>query len=144
MSGFGQRSKEHGRYIQVEKFYTKKNVTYLRRGKLALIKFSQAWVACLIAMGGGVSPYHMIVAAKTGIVGSVGVLATSYLPDAYRTTKSNMVFTFGTTFVGDIVVVPTHYGPVWMEALLTGLLAAFFTLMFHHTKKFINNVYQLH
>ena len=119
-------------------------MTHLRRGRLALIKFSQAWVACLITMAGGVSPYHMIVAAKTGLVGSVGVLATSYLPDSYRTTKSNMVFTFGTTFVGDIVVVPTHYGPVWMEAFLTGLLAASFTLMFHHIKNFINKVYQLH
>ena len=119
-------------------------MTYLKRGRLALIKFSQAWVACLITMAGGVSPYHMIVAAKTGLVGSVGVLATSFLPEAYRTTRSNMVFTFGTTFVGDIVVVPTHYGPVWMEAFLTGLLAAFFTLIFHHTKKFINKVYQSH
>ena len=119
-------------------------MTYLKRGRLALIKFSQAWVACIIAMGGGLSIYHATVAAKTGLVGSVGVLLTSYLPDSYRTLKSNMVFTFGTTFVGDIVVVPTHYGPVWMEAFVTGLLAAIFALMFHYFRKFINNVYQSH
>ena len=116
----------------------------IQRTKLAFIKFSQAWVACLITMAGGVSPYHMIVAAKTGLVGSVGVLATSFLPDAYRTTRSNMVFTFGTTFVGDIIVVPTHYGPVWMEATLTGLVAALFTLVFHHVRKFINKRYTAH
>ena len=63
----------------------------IQRIKLALMKFSQAWVACLIAMAGGVSLYHMTVAAKTGCVSSVGVLATSYLPDAYRTPMFNIV-----------------------------------------------------
>ena len=116
----------------------------IQRVKLALMKFSQAWVACLIAMAGGVSIYHMTVAAKTGLVSSVGVVATSYLPDSYRTVKNNMVFTFGTTFVGDIVVVPTHYGPVWMEAFVTGLLAAVFALMFHYSKNFINKRYNAH
>ena len=112
----------------------------IQRTKLAFMKFSQAWVACLIAMGGGVSIYHMTVAAKTGFVSSVGVVATSYLPDAYRTPRSNVVFTFFTTFFGDILVVPTHYGPVWMEAVVTGLLASLFSLIFFGVKrKFINN-----
>ena len=111
----------------------------IQRIKLALMKFSQAWVACLIAMAGGVSLYHMTVAAKTGCVSSVGVLATSYLPDAYRTPKNNIVFTFFTTFIGDIIVVPTHYGPVWMEAFVTGLLASLFAFLFFRIKSFINN-----
>ena len=111
----------------------------IQRAKLALMKFSQAWVACLIAMAGGVSIYHMTVAAKTGLVSSVGVLATSYLPDAYRTPKSNIVFTFFTTFIGDILVVPTHYGPVWMEALVTGAIASLFATMFYGVRRFINN-----
>ena len=111
----------------------------IQRIKLALMKFSQAWVACLIAMGGGVSIYHMTVAAKTGFVSSVGVVATSYLPDAYRTQKSNIAFTFFTTFFGDILVVPTHYGPVWMEAVVTGLLATLFSWIFFSAKKIINN-----
>ena len=111
----------------------------ITRVKLALMKFSQAWVACLIAMAGGVSLYHMTVAAKTGFVSSVGVLATSYLPDAYRTPKSNIVFTFFTTFIGDILVVPTHYGPVWMEAMITGLIASLFATMFYGVRRFINN-----
>ena len=109
----------------------------IQRTKLALMKFSQAWVACLIAMGGGVSIYHMTVAAKTGLVSSVGVVATSYLPDSYRTVKNNMVFTFGTTFVGDIVVVPTHYGPVWMEAFCTGMLASGFAALTIYIRHFI-------
>ncbi len=111
----------------------------ITRIKLALMKFSQAWVACLIAMAGGVSIYHMTVAAKTGLVSSVGVVATSYLPDAYRTPKNNIVFTFFTTFIGDIIVVPTHYGPVWMEAFATGLLASLFAYLFFVVKSFINN-----
>ena len=77
-------------------------------------------------MNGGISLYHATVAAKTGGVSAVGVLATSFLPNAYQNWKFNLVFTFGTTFVGDIIVVPTHYGPVWMEALVTGLLASAF------------------
>ena len=111
----------------------------VHRIKLALMKFSQAWVACLIAMAGGVSLYHMTVAAKTGLVSSVGVVATSYLPDAYRTPKNNIVFTFFTTFIGDIIVVPSHYGPVWMEAFVTGLLASLFAYLFFVVKSFINN-----
>ncbi len=107
----------------------------LDRGKLTLIKFCQAWLACIIAMNGGISLYHATVAAKTGGVGAIGVLATSYLPEAYRNWKSNLVFTFGTTFVGDIIVVPTHYGPVWMEAFVTGLLASVFSLMFFQIKR---------
>ena len=99
------------------------------RFSLTTLKFCQAWLACILAMNGGISLYHATVAAKTGGVGAVGVLATSYLPDAYKNWKSNLVFTFGTTFVGDVVVVPTHYGPVWMEALVTGLLASLFAGM---------------
>ena len=96
------------------------------RLSLSAIKFCQAWIACILAMNGGISIYHAIVAAKTGGVGAVGVLITSYLPEAYKNWRSNIVFTFGTTFVGDIIVVPTHYGPVWMEAFVTGLLASVF------------------
>ena len=93
---------------------------------LSTLKFCQAWFACILAMNGGLSLYHATVAAKTGGVSAVGVLATSFLPNAYQNWKFNLVFTFGTTFVGDVVVVPTHYGPVWMEALVTGLLASAF------------------
>ena len=96
------------------------------RFALTTLKFCQAWFACILAMNGGISLYHATVAAKTGGVSAVGVLATSFLPNAYQNWKFNLVFTFGTTFVGDIIVVPTHYGPVWMEALLTGLLASAF------------------
>ena len=110
----------------------------ITRVKLALMKFSQAWVACLIAMGGGVSLYHMTVAAKTGFVSSCGVMVTSYLPEAYRTPVSNITFTFFTTFIGDILVVPTHYGPVWMEALVTGALASLFATMFYGVRRLIN------
>ncbi len=99
------------------------------RFSLSTLKFCQAWLACILAMNGGISLYHATVAAKTGGVGAVGVLATSYLPDAYKTWKSNLVFTFGTTFVADIIAVPTHYGPVWMEATVTGLLASVFAAM---------------
>ena len=108
----------------------------IQRIRLLLMKFSQAWVACLIAMGGGVSIYHMTVAAKTGFVSIVGVLATSYLPDAYRTPKSNIVFTFFTTFIGDIIVVPTHYGPIWMEAFVTGSIASVFAFLFCRFKEY--------
>ena len=106
----------------------------MTRLKLTLIKFCQAWGACIIAMNGGISPYHAIVAAKTGAVGAVGTIATTYIPDSYRNWRSNLAFTFGTTFVGDIIVVPTHYGPVWMEAMATGLLASTLAAMTIYTR----------
>jgi len=96
------------------------------RYTLSTLKFCQAWMACILAMNGGISLYHATVAAKTGGVSAVGVFVTSFLPDAYQNWKFNLVFTFGTTFIGDIIVVPTHYGPVWMEALITGLLSSAF------------------
>ena len=111
------------------------------RYTLSTLKFCQAWLACILAMNGGISLYHATVAAKTGGVSAIGVFATSFLPSAYQNWKSNLVFTFGTTFVGDILVVPTHYGPVWMEALLTGLLAsafAGFTIYIRHRFRLFN------
>lgn len=97
-----------------------------KRISLSALKFCQSWIACILAMNGGISIYHATVAAKTGGIGAVGVLVTSFLPNAYQNWKSNLVLTFGTTFIGDIIVVPTHYGPVWMEALVTGLIASTF------------------
>ena len=76
------------------------------RYTLSTLKFCQAWIACILAMNGGISLYHATVAAKTGGVGAVGVFITSFLPNAYQNWKSNLVFTFGTTFVGDIIIVP--------------------------------------
>ena len=97
--------------------------------KLSALKFCQAWVACILAMNGGLSIYHATVAAKTGLVSATGVWLTTAVPGAYKNWKSNVAFTFFTTFLGDIFVVPTHYGPVWMEACLTGLLASMFAIM---------------
>ena len=99
------------------------------RLKLSTIKFCQAWVACIIAMNGGISIYHATVAAKTGLVSATGAWITTVVPGSYRDWKSNVVFTFFTTFIGDILVVPTHYGPVWMEATVTGALASLFAIM---------------
>ena len=101
----------------------------MTRLKLSTIKFCQAWMACIIAMNGGLSIYHATVAAKTGLVSATGAWITTIVPGSYRDWKSNVVFTFFTTFIGDILVVPTHYGPVWMEATVTGLLASLFAIM---------------
>jgi hypothetical protein len=88
-------------------------------------------------MGGGISLYHIIVASKTGLVGAIGVFGTSFLPNAYVNWKSNLTFTFFTTFVGDIIIVPTHYGPVWMEALCTGMLASGFAALTIYIRHFV-------
>ena len=77
--------------------------------KLLLLKFSQAWISCIICMGGGLSLYHATVAAKTGLVGAVGVYITSFT--IHIVIEKVIAFTFFTTFIGDI-----KYGPVWMEA----------------------------
>ena len=105
--------------------------------KLVSLKFTQAFWACIICMGGGISLYHMGVAAKTGLVGSAGVFLTSFLPDSYTNWRSNLTFTFFTTFIADIIIVPTHYGPVWMEALCTGLFASLFAAVTIYTRHII-------
>ena len=97
--------------------------------ELSTMKFCQAWMACIIAMNGGISLYHATVAAKTGLVSATGAWITTIVPGSYKDWKSNVVFTFFTTFIGDILVVPTHYGPVWPEATVTGLLASLFAIM---------------
>ena len=79
-------------------------------------------MACIIAMNGGLSIYHATVAAKTGLVSATGAWITTVVPGSYRDWKSNVVFTFFTTFIGD-------YGPVWMEATVTGALASLFAIM---------------
>ncbi len=105
--------------------------------KLVGIKFCQSFWACIFCMGGGISLYHIIVASKTGMVGAIGVFGTSFLPNAYVNWKSNLVFTFFTTFIGDIIIVPTHYGPVWMEALCTGMLASGFAALTIYIRHFV-------
>ena len=110
----------------------------MTRFKLTAIKFCQAWVACIIAMNGGISLYHATVAAKTGLVSATGAWITTIVPGSYKDWKSNVVFTFFTTFIGDILVVPTHYGPVWMEALVTGAIASLFATMFYGVRRLIN------
>ena len=94
-------------------------------------------MACIIAMNGGISLYHATVAAKTGLVSATGAWITTIVPGSYRDWKSNLTFTFFTTFVGDIIVVPTHYGPVWMEATVTGLLATLFAAMAIYVRHFV-------
>jgi len=110
--------------------------------KLVSLKFIQAFWACIICMGGGISFYHMSVAAKTGLVGGVGVFFTSFLPESYSNWKSNITFTFFTTFIADIIIVPTHYGPIWMEALCTGILSSIFAALTIYVRHFIKTIRQ--
>lgn len=112
------------------------------RIKLVGIKFLQSFWACIFCMGGGISIYHITVASKTGLIGAIGVFGTSFLPESYSNWKSNITFTFFTTFIADIIIVPTHYGPIWMEALCTGILSSIFAALTIYVRHFIKTIRQ--
>ena len=97
------------------------------KSKLIAEKFSEAWTACMMCMVQGdlsvISLKHAYVASKTGILTGIGVVITSYvarLDNKY----GNAAVTGLVTALADIAVHPTHFGEVWTEAAITGLVAA--------------------
>ena len=100
-------------------------------------KFSQAWTACMMAMVQGdvtkLSLDHAVTASKTGALAGIGfVLAISVCKN-----KNKWVGVWLTglvTMFADILIHPTHFGPSWAEATVTGIGAAGLCLVLERKK----------
>lgn len=87
-------------------------------------KFMEAWTACAIMMVQGnflvFTTGHAITAAKTGSTAALLVVLSSYciqLDNRYILAWITGIM----TGLADILIHPTHFGPNWMEAAVTGL-----------------------
>lgn len=96
-------------------------------------KFSQTWIACAVAMVQGdlsvLTVKHALIAAKTGIISAffIGLIAVVF----GRVNKWVMIWALGAaTMVADLIIHPTHFGPVWMEALVTSIGAMALAIAF--------------
>lgn len=95
-------------------------------------KFTEAWSACMMVMVQGdlgvLTLSHALTASKTGSLAGTAYVLASYLP--FKSTLPAVYLTGLFTMVSDIMVHPTHFGPAWMEALVTGVVAAALCLAF--------------
>lgn len=95
---------------------------------LFLQRFREAWLACLLCMVQGdftvVTLKHAITAAKTGSIAGIAFVALSFS----KKLKGNIyaaTWTIGVlTTIADYIIHPTHFGPPWTEAVVTGVAAA--------------------
>lgn len=98
-----------------------------------LLEFSaEASAACLFLMVQGdvsvISLAHLLVAGQTGLVaGALSTLAASMLKTARPWAVSLMLG--GITTVVDYLVHPGGFGPVALEAVLTGLMATLLSVL---------------
>jgi hypothetical protein len=94
------------------------------KAKLLAEKFSESWTACMLMMVQGdltvLSFNHVLTASKTGIIAGLAVVVASFWKklDGYY----ELIWLTGVmTTLADLLVHPTHFGPVWAEAVLTGI-----------------------
>ena len=86
-------------------------------------KFSEAWLSCMILMAQGnflaMTFPHTIVALK---VATSSVLAYAAVQLAFKQDNKfvNILLMAFITALMDFNFVPTHFGPVWAEAVATG------------------------
>ena len=86
-------------------------------------KFSEAWLSCMIMMAQGnflaMTFPHTIVALK---VATSSVLAYAAVQLAFKQDNKfvNILLMACITALMDFNFVPTHFGPVWAEAVATG------------------------
>jgi len=95
--------------------------------KLWATKFGEAWTACMMVMVQGdvtvLTINHAITASKTGALAGLGFVAAVHICK----NKNKWVGVWMTgmaTMLADLIVHPTHFGPSWTEALVTGIGAA--------------------
>ena len=95
-------------------------------------KFGEAWVPCMVAMTQGdlsvVSWSHVVTAYHTGIRAAIAYSVCCLLLKKVTAVRSAILIGFF-TFISDLVTHPTHFGPVWSEALVTGCGATAIALL---------------
>jgi len=86
-------------------------------------KFGEAFTACGVVMVQGdlsvLSLKHAMIAAETGLAAGIAVVVGSYWERI--NTKWGLIWLTGVATASvDIMVHPTHFGPEWAEAAVTG------------------------
>ena len=96
------------------------------REKLKLLaeKFSESWTACMLIMVQGdlsvLTLNHAYTASKTGIIAGTAIVLASYWNRINH--KYGLIWITGVlTAIADFVVHPSHFGPQWAEAAITGI-----------------------
>jgi len=102
-----------------------------------LEKFGQAFTACLLAMVQGditvLTLKHAMVAGKTGALTGVAFILASLFK---FTSRYFLIFLTGLlTAIADYITHPTHYGPAFMEAVVTGAVAMLIAYAYEHFYK---------
>lgn len=103
-----------------------------------LRKFSEAWTACMMCMVQGdlsvLTLNHALTASKTGSIAATALIVATLLGK-----QNNIWITTWLTGVmvmlADLIAHPTHFGPAWMEAFVTGLVAAMICFTFEKLVK---------
>lgn len=110
----------------------------LKKAKLLAEKFGESWTACMLCMVQGdltvVSLNHAYTASKTGIIAGITVVIASFWKRIDN--KYGLIWATGVlTALADLIVHPTHFGPAWAEAVLTGIAAGILAWMLSRMKE---------
>ena len=100
-------------------------------------KFAEAWTACFAAMTrcdlSVMTPQHAIVASKTGLITGASVALLAAVP-LLRGSRSASLWATGLfTVLADLLVHPSHFGPQWAEAAVTGIGAMVLAVVLEKT-----------
>jgi len=105
-------------------------------------KFGEAWLPCMVAMTQGdlsvVTWKHVVIAYTVGMRTAV-FYSTVLLFLSNPTRLQSVVLTGFLTFVADLATHPTHFGPFWMEAFVTGCGASAICLFVDKFRSKITN-----
>ena len=110
-------------------------------------KFAGAWAACLLVMARGnifaaFSFDHLVLATVCGTVGAVVTVALLLQMD--RTTNSvsrQVTLSAVVTLIGDVFAHPSHFGPQWLEPLVTAAVSAAIAVAWWYTRQWLRRVY---
>jgi hypothetical protein len=105
--------------------------------KFYIEKFLQAFTACGLSMVQGdisvLTLKHILVASKTGSLTVIAFYITSLINWRYNS-KILPIYLLGLfTVISDLIVHPTHFGPAYAEALVTGAVAMLICFIYERT-----------
>ena len=109
----------------------------IKKIKTSFEKFCEAFTACGLSMVGGdvtaLTLHHAVVASKTGALTALAFFVASFIPWNHKYLPLFLTGAF--VAIADIIVHPTHYGPEFTEALITGAVAMTIAYAFDKMRK---------
>ena len=106
----------------------------IQKIKMFLTPFCEATPACLLVMVQGniwlATIGHLQKAVETGFITGAGVLILSLFTHRWFGNKYLVAgITGGICFIADLLIHPTHFGGLTMEAIVTGTFTAIISLV---------------